>query len=58
MPAKATDTIQFVSGGDSGIGPPAVRTNLVAAAQSPSFVVLGGDIAYESGKRQPSFCIS
>lgn len=49
MPAKATNTIQFVSGGDSGIGTHAVQTNHVAAAQSPMFVVLGGDIAYENG---------
>ena len=55
MPAKATDTIHFVSGGDSGIGPHAVMTNHVAAAQSPMFVVLGGDIAYESGKAPAIF---
>jgi hypothetical protein len=55
MPAKATDTIHFVSGGDSGIGPHAVMTNHVAAAQSPMFVVLGGDIAYENGKSPAVF---
>jgi hypothetical protein len=55
MPAKATDTIHFVSGGDSGIGPHAVMTNHVAAAQAPMFVVLGGDIAYESGKAPAIF---
>ncbi len=48
MPAKATDTIHFVSGGDSGIGEHALYTNRVAAAQSPLFVVLGGDLAYEN----------
>lgn len=50
MPAKATDTIQFVSGGDSGTGTAAKHTNDRAAAQAPSFVVMGGDIAYENGK--------
>ena len=55
MPAKATNTLQFVSGGDSGIGQHAVQTNHVAAAQSPSFVVLGGDIAYENAKSPAVF---
>lgn len=50
MPAKATDAIQFVSGGDSGTGDAAQRNNRVAAAQQPRFVVLGGDIAYENGR--------
>ena len=36
MPAKATNTIHFVSGGDAGVGPHTVQTNHVAAAQSPS----------------------
>ncbi len=55
MPAKATDTIHFVSGGDSGIGEHAVATNRVAAAQSPQFVVLGGDIAYENARSPAVF---
>ncbi len=55
MPAKANDTIHFVSGGDSGIGKHAVQTNHVAAAQSPMFVVLAGDIAYENGKSPAIF---
>jgi hypothetical protein len=55
MPAKATDTIHFVSGGDSGSGQAAVQTNKLAAAQSPRFVVIGGDIAYENGKAPESF---
>jgi phosphodiesterase/alkaline phosphatase D-like protein len=46
MPAKATNTIHFVSGGDSGVGPAAISTNQVAAKQAPMFVVLGGDLAY------------
>ena len=49
MPAKATDTIEFVSGGDSGIDNAARQTNQVAAAQSPMFVIIGGDLAYENG---------
>jgi len=55
MPAKATNTIHFVSGGDAGIGQHPVQTNHVAAAQSPMFVVLGGDIAYENGKSPAVF---
>lgn len=49
MPAKATQTIQFISGGDAGVGPATTHTNAIAAKQSPSFVFLGGDIAYENG---------
>jgi hypothetical protein len=55
MPAKATNAIHFVSGGDSGIGPHPVQTNRVAAAQSPMFVVIGGDIAYENGRAPAPF---
>src|SRR5262249_24233953 len=50
MPTKATNAIHFVSGGDAGVGPHTVQTNHVAAAQSPMFVVLGGDLAYENGR--------
>ncbi len=55
MPAKATETIHFVSGGDSGINKHAVATNHVAAAQSPMFVVMSGDIAYEDAKSPEIF---
>lgn len=55
MPAKATDTIHFVSGGDAGAGGATVQTNHVAAAQSPMFVVLGGDLAYENGRDPVTF---
>jgi len=55
MPAKATRTIQFVSGGDAGVGPATLLTNKVAAAQSPEFVVIGGDIAYENGRNPGVF---
>lgn len=50
MPAKATNEITFVSGGDSGTGDAARRTNKLAAIQSPRFVLLGGDLAYENGQ--------
>lgn len=50
MPAKATDVIEFISGGDAGAGPATEHTNAVAARQSPRFVVLGGDLAYENGR--------
>jgi hypothetical protein len=55
MPAKANDTIHFVSGGDSGVGKHAVATNHMAAAQSPMFVVMAGDIAYEDAKSPKIF---
>ena len=38
MPSKATNTIEFVSGGDAGVGVEAKHTNEIAARQSPSFV--------------------
>jgi hypothetical protein len=55
MPAKATQAIQFVSGGDAGIGPHTIETNKLAAAQAPNFVVIGGDIAYENGRNPGVF---
>jgi hypothetical protein len=50
MPAKDTNTLQFVSGGDAGVGDAPRHSNRLAAAQAPAFVVLGGDIAYENGR--------
>jgi hypothetical protein len=50
MPAKATDTIQFVSGGDCGTGTNAIGTNVLAAKQEPYFALLGGDLAYDNGR--------
>jgi acid phosphatase type 7 len=50
MPAKATDTISFISGGDSGVNPHAVANNVQAARQDPMFVVVGGDLAYDDGR--------
>jgi len=55
MPSKATNTIEFVSGGDAGIGEAAQHTNQVAAAQAPMFVLLGGDLAYENGRDPKTF---
>jgi hypothetical protein len=55
MPAKATDTIQFVTGGDSGIGRPAVKTNRLAALQDPRFVLIAGDLAYDNGESPATF---
>jgi acid phosphatase type 7 len=50
MPAKATDTIHFISGGDCGVNPHAVANNIQAARQDPLFAVVGGDLGYDNGK--------
>lgn len=55
MPAKATNPITFVTGGDSGSGSASRRTNRLAGAQSPGFVLLGGDLAYENGRSAAQF---
>lgn len=55
MPAKATHTIQFVSGGDCGTGKHAVRTNILAARQEPYFALIGGDLAYDNGRSPERF---
>lgn len=55
MPAKDTNIIQFVTGGDSGVGPQPRATNRLAAQQAPMFVVLGGDLAYENGSDPDRF---
>jgi hypothetical protein len=55
MPAKDTNPIQFVSGGDSGVGEHPRQTNKLAAAQAPGFVILGGDLAYENGEDPDRF---
>jgi hypothetical protein len=49
MPARATDTIHFVSGGDCGVNPHAVANNIEAARQDPMFILIGGDLAYDNG---------
>src|SRR5262245_35736065 len=51
MPAKATDTIQWVSGGDSGIDTHAIGTNIIAAKQEPFFALVAGDLAYDDGNK-------
>ena len=50
MPAKATDEICFVSGGDSGIGAHADLNNALAAKQDPQFVLMAGDLAYDNNE--------
>src|SRR5436190_3923832 len=55
MPAKATNTIQWVSGGDAGIDVHALNTNRVAAKQEPWFALIGGDLAYDDGRKPDTF---
>ena len=50
MPAKATDAVHFVSGGDCGINPHAIANNIQAARQDPMFAVIGGDLGYDNGR--------
>lgn len=49
MPAKATDTFTFVSGGDCGTNIHAVNNNILAAKQEPYFALIGGDLGYDNG---------
>jgi hypothetical protein len=55
MPAKANDTITFVSGGDCGTGNAAIATNIIAAKQEPYFAFIGGDLAYDNGSSPWTF---
>lgn len=55
MPAKATNIIQFVSGGDSGVDSHAINTNILAAKQEPYFALIAGDLAYDNGKSPQTF---
>jgi hypothetical protein len=50
MPAKATDTIHFISGGDCGVNSHTVANNVQAARQDPMFAVIGGDLGYDNGR--------
>lgn len=50
MPAKATNTFQFVSGGDCGTNRHALANNIMAAKQDPMFALIGGDLGYDNGK--------
>lgn len=55
MPAKANDTIKFISGGDAGTGSHAIASNIIAAAQEPYFAFIGGDLAYDNGTSPSTF---
>jgi hypothetical protein len=50
MPARATDTFQFVSGGDCGVNPHTAANNIQAARLDPQFAVIGGDLGYDNGR--------
>jgi hypothetical protein len=50
MPAKATDTIHFISGGDCGVNAHTVANNVQAARQDPMFAIIGGDLGYDNGR--------
>src|SRR5262249_39537920 len=50
MPAKATNTISFISGGDCGVNAHTVANNIQAARQDPMFAVIGGDLGYDNGR--------
>jgi hypothetical protein len=50
MPAKATEPIHFISGGDCGTNVHAVANNIQAARQDPAFAVVGGDLGYDNGR--------
>src|SRR5262249_40406590 len=50
MPARATDALAFISGGDVGVNPHAVANNVQAARQDPLFAVVGGDLGYDNGR--------
>jgi hypothetical protein len=50
MPAKATNAIHFISGGDCGVNTHTVANNVQAARQDPMFAVVGGDLGYDNGR--------
>jgi hypothetical protein len=50
MPAKATNTIHFITGGDCGVNVHTVANNAQAARQDPMFAVVGGDLGYDDGR--------
>jgi len=50
MPAKATNAIHFISGGDCGVNAHAIANNVQAARQDPMFALIGGDLGYDDGK--------
>src|SRR5262249_42882801 len=55
MPRKATNTLQFVSGGDCGVNDHAIGTNILAARQEPHFALIGGDLAYDNARSPETF---
>lgn len=55
MPSKATETFQFVSGGDAGVDQHAINTNILAAKQEPYFALIAGDLAYDNGRSPETF---
>jgi hypothetical protein len=50
MPARATNPITFISGGDCGVNSHAVANNDQAARQDPMFAIIGGDLGYDDGR--------
>lgn len=50
MPARANDTIHFISGGDCGVNAHTIANNIQAARQDPLFAVIGGDLGYDNGR--------
>jgi acid phosphatase type 7 len=54
MPAKATEPIQFISGGDCGVNAHAIANNIQAARQDPMFAIVGGDLGYDNGRSVPT----
>ena len=58
MPAKATDSFSFISGGDCGVNPHTVANNLIAAKQDPMFALIGGDLGTTTAKKSKPTCSS
>lgn len=55
MPARATEAITFVTGGDCGVNQHAINNNKLAAKQDPFFTLIGGDLAYDNGASPRTF---
>ncbi len=55
MPATLTDELRFISGGDAGVNEHVLANNKLAALQDPSFVLMGGDVAYDNGVSPQTF---
>jgi len=55
MPAKATNEMTFVSGGDAGVNQHVVENNKQAAKQDPWFAIVGGDLAYDNGTKPHTY---